>query len=94
MDDFFDDFDEGMFMGGDDFEDNIEDNCEQEDSVDDDPKMANEPGEADSLEDSFSASEAYFFGTAIAFGYEEGMEEAERRRLEKKVEDDKGRSQQ
>jgi hypothetical protein len=70
------------------FEDSFEENCEAEDSFDDDPEMDNEPDEAQSQEDDFTAREAFFFGSAMGFAYEEGLEEAERRKLEKEMEDD------
>ena len=88
MDNFYDDFDDGNFMDEDSFEDNIEDNCEAEDSLDDGPEMANEPDEADSCDIGITAQEAFFFGIAMGFAYEEGLEEAERQRLEKEMEDD------
>jgi len=88
MDDFFDDFDEGEFMDGDDYADNFDENCEPEDGFEEGPE-AGDPGEAESQEDGFSAREAFFFGSAMGFAYEEGLEEAERRRLEKEMQDDK-----
>ena len=36
----------------------------------------------------FSAREAFFFGVAMGWAYEEGLEGAELRRLEKKMLDD------
>ena len=89
MDDFYDDFDEGEYMEGDNFEDQFDDNLEQEDCFEDDPENGAEPEEVESHEDSFSASEAFMFGIAMGWAYEEGLEEAERRKLEKQMQDDK-----
>jgi len=89
MDDFFDDFDDGDFNDDDSFEDSSDENLETEDSLDDGPEMSDEPDEADLHDDGFTAREAFFFGSAMGWAYEEGLEEAERRKLEKKMEDDK-----
>ena len=88
MDDDFDDYDDGDFMDDDSLEDSFDENCEAEDSLDDDPEMSDEPDEAESQEDGFSAREAFMFGVAMGWAYEEGLEEAERRKLEKKLQDD------
>jgi len=88
MDDFIDDFDDGDFMDDDSFEDSFEENCEAEDSFDDDPEVGNEPDEADSCDIGLTAQEAFFFGSAMGWAYEEGLEEAERRKLEKKAQVD------
>ena len=88
MDNFFDDFDEGEFMDGDSFEDNFDENCEAEDSFEDDPEMGDEPDAADSHDADFTAREAFFFGSAMGWAYEEGLEEGERRKLEKEMGDD------
>lgn len=87
MDNFFDDFDEGVFMDGDDFEDRFDENLEPEDCFEEGPE-AGDPGEAESQEDSFSGREAFMFGVAMGWAYEEGLEEAERWMLEKKMRDD------
>jgi len=87
MDDFFDDLDEGAFMDGDDFEDKFDENCEPEDGFEEGPE-AGGPEEAESLEDGFSAREAFFFGGAMGWAYEEGLEEAERLRIEKEKRED------
>ena len=86
MDDYFDDFDEGCFMDGDDFEDRFDENFDPEDCFEGDSATGNGLNEADSQEDHFSA---FFIGAAIGFGYEEGLLEAERRRIEKKLQGDK-----
>jgi len=88
MDDFFDDFDEGMFMDGDDFEDQFDENCEPEDVFEEGPESAGEPEETESQEDGFSGREAFMFGVAMGWAYEEGLEAAERKRIEKTIKDD------
>ena len=91
MDDFLDDFDEGDFMDGDSFDDFFDENFESEDCFEDDQEVPDEPDGAELQEDGFSAREAFFFGAAIGLGYELGLEESERQRLEKKIQDDKSR---
>ena len=86
MDDFIDDFDDGDFMDNDSLEDSFEENCEAEGSFDNDPEMGDEPDEAEP-HDNFTARDAFILGVAM-FAYEEGLEEAERRRLEKEMGDD------
>jgi len=85
MDDFFDDFDESDFVDDDSFEDSSDENLEAEDSFDDEPKMGDEPDEADLNENGFTSKDAFFFGGAMGWASEEGLEEAERRKLEKKM---------
>jgi len=87
MDDFFDDFDEGMFMDGDEFEDKFDENCEPEDCFEAGQGADSEPEVPESQEDGFSAREAFMFGVAMGWAYEEGLEEAERRRIEKEMRD-------
>jgi len=82
-----DDFDEGVFMDGDDFEDRFDENCELEDGFEEGPESADKPDGTESLDDGFSAREAFMFGVAMGFAYEEGLEEAERRKLEKNMQD-------
>ena len=90
MDDYFDDFDGGDFTDDDSFEDSSDENLETEDSsFDEDPEMGDEPDEADSHEDDFNAKDAFILGGAMGFAFEEGLDEAERRKLEKKMQDDK-----
>ena len=83
--DFFDDYDDGDFMD-DSLEDSFEENCEAEEFFENDPEMANESDDAEPQED--NGKIAVIFGVAMGFAYEEGLEEAERRKLEKKVADD------
>ena len=91
MDDFYDDFDEGEFMDGDDFEDKFDENLEPEDCFEDGPGADSEAEVPESHEDGFSAREAFLFGVAMGFAYEEGLEEAERRRLENEIKKDKNK---
>jgi hypothetical protein len=93
MDVFFDDFDDGMFMDGDDFEDRFDENCEPEDVFEEGPESAGEPEGTESHEDGFSGREAFMFGVAMGWAYEEGLEEAERRKLEKEMEEDRNREE-
>ena len=81
MDDYYEDdfFDEGDF----------DENFESEDSLDDDPEMGDEPDKADSHED-FTTRDAFILGGAMGWAYEEGIDEAKRRKLEKKMQDDEG----
>lgn len=88
MDDYFDDFNDGDFMD-DSFEDSSDENFEAENSFDEDPEKGDEPDEADSQEDDFNAKDAFILGGAMGWAYEEGLDEAERRKLEKKMQNDK-----
>lgn len=85
MDEFFDDFDEGEFVDGNDFEDKFDENCEPENCFEDDQDVPDEPDGAESQDNGFSAKEAFMLGVALGWGYEEGLEESERRKLEKKL---------
>ena len=88
-DDFGDDFgDDGPdFMNDDSIEDAFDDDFGPEDSFDNDSGIEDEQAD-DVCEDEFTSKEAVIFGMAMNFAYEEGLEEAERRRLEKKMDDD------
>ncbi len=86
----FDDFDEGDFMDDDSFEDSCEDNYEADDSFDEGSETGDEPDGVD--EAGFTARDACILGGAMGFAYEEGLEEAERRKLEKKMQDDDRRN--
>ena len=82
----FDDGDD-FFSDDDSFEDGFEDDFGAEDSLDNDTGIENEATD-DLCEDEFTTKEAVIFGIAMNFAYEEGLEEAERRKLEKKMDDD------
>ena len=81
---YFDDYDDTF--DGDDFGDDGEDFMDHdsvEDSPDDDMGIEDEPAGDDMCEDEFTANEALMFGVAMGFAYEEGLEEAERRKLQR-----------
>ena len=87
MDDFHDDFSD-VFDDGDSMEDSFDDDFGSEDSIDDDIGIEDEPTEDDMHDDEFTMKDAVILGSAMGFAYEEGLEEAERRKLEKKMDDD------
>jgi len=92
MDDFyedFDDFDEGDFMDDDSFEDGFDKNFESEDLSNDDSGIEEESTGDDMCDDEFTTKDAIFLGGAMGWAYEEGLDEAERRKLEKKMEADR-----
>ncbi len=82
-DDFDDDFDNGDFMDEDFFEDNLEDNLEMSEPFEGDTEFDDELREAESKEDEFTARDAFFLGSAIGWGYEEGLTERKRRKRKK-----------
>jgi len=86
-DDFYDDFSEdGDFMDDDSFEDAFDDDFDSEDSLVDDVDSEDESTEDNICGDNITMEDAVFIGgTMMGWGYEEGLEEAERRRLEKKM---------
>ena len=87
-DDFFDDFDDDFDeMEEDSFEDSLDENFEMDDTLDGDNKSDDEPEQAESEEDKFTAQDAFFLGGAMGFAYEEGLEERKRRKLEKEMND-------
>jgi hypothetical protein len=88
MDDFYDDFDDDFYDGDDSMEDSSDEDFGPEDSLDNDIGIEDEPAGDDQCDDEFTTKEAVIFGMAMNFAYEEGLEEAERRRLEKKMDDD------
>jgi len=90
-DDFSDDSDnDGDFMDDDSIEDAFDDDFGSEDSIDDDGGIDEPPAEDVMCEDEITVGDAVFIGgTFMGWGFEEGMEEAERRRLEKEMADEK-----
>jgi hypothetical protein len=76
MEDFFDDFDDDFF------DDNIEEDLEIEEPFDDDPVQEDEPEQA-RLQGDLTARDAFFLGSAIGWGYEEGLTERKRRKRKK-----------
>ena len=95
MNDFydnFDDFDEGEFMDDDSFEDGFDENFESEDLSNDDSGIEEEPTGDDMCEDDIAMEDAVFIGgTMMGWAYEEGLEEGRRRKLEKKMNADRGK---
>ena len=89
FDDFDNGFDEDEFMDDDSFEDSFDENCEPEDFSDDTSEMEDDISGDDVCDDEFTMEDAIFLGGAMGYAYEEGLEEAARRRLEKKMEDDR-----
>jgi len=81
----------GGFPDDDSMEDAFDDDFGSEDSLDDDSGIEDEPAE-EMCEDEFTDQDTFITGTAFGFGYEEGLLEAERRRLEKKMNDDQDHS--
>ena len=79
FDDFDDDFDNGDLMDEDFFEDNSDKDTEIEEPFDGDPVQ----------EDEFTAKEAFFLGSAIGWGYEEGLTERKQRKRKKFSDDSK-----
>ena len=88
MDDF-DDFDNGDFMDDDSFEDGFDDDFGSEDSLDDDSGIENEPTGDDICDDEFTVEDAVMSGIAFGWGYEEGLGEKERRRIEREMNKEK-----
>jgi hypothetical protein len=84
MEDFFDDF-----MDEDFFEDNIEEDLEIEEPLDGDAAQEDEPEQTDPQDDYFTARDAFFLGSAIGWGYEEGLRERKRRKRKKFSDDSK-----
>ena len=68
MEEFFEDI----------FDDNMEEDLEIEEPFDDDAAQEDEPEQAESKDD-FTAKDAFFLGSAIGWGYEEGLRERKRR---------------
>lgn len=83
MCDFDGDFEGDDFMEDDYFEDCLGD-LETEDPPDGGADVGGESEDAGSVDDEFTAKDAFFIGGAMGWGYEEGREEAERKRLLKK----------
>ena len=86
FDDFENDYDDyGEFM------DDTYD-FDEEDSFDDGPEMEDEDTD-DMCDDEFTTKDAVILGSAMGWAYEEGLEEARRRKLEKKMNKDKDNNQ-
>jgi hypothetical protein len=85
MDDFYDDFDDEFEDG--DFMDDSDGDFETDDPFDEDSGIEEEPTDA-ICDDEFTTKDAVILGSAMGWAYEEGLEEAERRKLEKKMDDE------
>ena len=84
MNDYFDDFDDGDFMGDDSMEDSFDDDFSSEDSLDDDSGIEDEPTGDDECDDEFTVEDAVMTGIAFGWGYEEGKRRKLQRELDKK----------
>lgn len=78
MEDFFDDFDNDDFMDEDSYEDSFEGKMDE--PFTDDAELDDEPIEAESQDDDFTAKDAFFLGGAMGFAYSEGLREGKRRK--------------
>jgi len=82
MDDFYDDFEDGFDDG--DFMDGSDGDFEMDDPFDEDSEIEEEPTD-DMKNDEIAMEDAVFIGgSMMGWAYEEGLEEARRRRLDKK----------
>ena len=84
MEDFWDDFMDEEF-----FEDNLEDDLEMSEPFDGDSMQEDEPEQAESKEDEFTARDAFFLGSAFGWGYKEGLTERKQRKRKKFSDDSK-----
>ena len=88
MDDYFDDFSDDFgddFNDGDSFEDSFDEDFEAEDSLDDDIGIERETT-GDEHDDELTLKDGVILGSAMGWAYEDGLEEAKRRKLEKENE--------
>ncbi|MFH1983332.1 MAG: hypothetical protein ABIL58_15920 [Pseudomonadota bacterium] len=86
FDDDFGDYDDGGFMDDcpmddDSMEDQFDEAMPDEDMYDPGDEMT---GAGETESDGFTGEDAFFLGSAVGWAYEEGRDEAERRRLLKK----------
>ena len=65
----------------------FEEELEIDDFFDDDNKFVDEQDSAESEDDEFTARDAFLLGGAMGWAYEEGLEKAERRKVEKEMND-------
>ena len=86
MEDFFDNFDDDFDeMDEDSFEESFEEELEMDDTLDGDNKSDDEPEQAESEEDKFTAKDAFLLGGAMGFAYEVGLEERKRRKIQRDI---------
>ena len=84
--DFYDDFDGDDFMDdGSDFDENFEPDELPDDSSEIEDDLAGD----DICDDEFTTEDAIFFGGAMGYAYEEGLDESKRRRIEREMNKDK-----
>jgi len=92
MEDFFDNFDDDFDeMDEDSFEESFEEEMEIDDTVEAVTELDDEPEQAESEDDEFTAKDAFFLGSAMGWAYEEGLEERKRRKLEKEMDSERVR---
>ena len=80
--DWYDDYDDE-----DTFEDENDAETEKDDPFDGDSECDAELNQAEPLEDGFTARDAFFLGSSIGFGYEEGLR-SRKRSMRKRFRDD------
>jgi len=86
MEDFFDNFDDDFDeMDEDSFEESFEEELEIDDTLEGVTELDDEPEQAESEEDKFTAKDAFLLGGAMGFAYEEGLEEGKRRKIQKDI---------
>jgi hypothetical protein len=84
FDDFNDGFDDGDFM------DDSDGDFGMDDPSDEDSGIEEEPTGDHKCDDEITVEDAVFLGgTMMGWAYEEGIEEGKRRKLEKKMNDDR-----
>ena len=71
------------------FEDEYDADTEMDDPLDGDSECDAEHNQAESQDDDeFTAKDAFFLGSAIGFGYEEGLRSRRRKKRNRFVDDD------
>ena len=80
--DFDDDFDEDEFMEDDLFEDSFEFEEDLE-PFDGDSVQEDEPEQAESQDDDFTARDAFILGGSMGFAYEKGLKDRKRKNRKK-----------
>jgi len=81
MCDFDDDFGDEGFMEDEFFEDCLGDDMETEEPPDGNTDIEGESEGADSMNDEFTAKDAFFIGGAMGWAHEEGMAERRKSKL-------------
>ena len=92
MEDFFDNFDDDFDeMDEDSFEESFEEELEMDDTVEGVTELDDEQDNVESEKDKFTAKDAFLLGGAMGFAYEVGLEERNRRKLEKEMDSERDR---